>query len=415
MSLHSGDKDTLKQPRKQNRRVIFCVNDYGALGGTNSAMRLLAKEFKSRGFTVEVISHNPPASGADMVVPSSPENLFIINKLQNITSEHRLAQLYPGPFGVKLAIKRTLTIPWKVYRDARLLAHLRKFDESDNFILLEAGISQFISKYISTLRGKNKGPGVFMQFHGSMDGMKAWGSESKIASTLPHLDALLALTEEYAQDFADAFNAHVGVLPNPVNDVLDKIPVLKYRKKLIFLGRMSDEKRVDLLLHAFSLIAQKHPEWTLELYGTGPAEDKWKALAAKLLSEDRINFHGYVSNVIPEIDKAGLCVLQSSFEALPMALTECAARGVPGVTTNSCSGARKIAEKAGYLCEDDSPEGLASVLDEAISDIGHRQELSKKCLELASAFSSQKIGDSWVTLFASRSPNTIPHKVPKND
>ena len=110
---------------------------------------------------------------------------------------------------------------------------------------------------------------------------------------------------------------------------------LESRKYLLFLGRLVPEKRVDLLLRAFQRL---RPEgWKLVLVGdksdTGGYTTKLLQVAA---SDRNIVFTGELQGAaLSEIVRgAGLFVLPSDVEGLPLALLEAMHEGIPTIASN---------------------------------------------------------------------------------
>ncbi len=94
------------------------------------------------------------------------------------------------------------------------------------------------------------------------------------------LDALVVLTE---QDLATYRRALVGAatrvecIPNGV-PAPRLAPSALNARVLIAAGRLEPQKGFDLLLDAFHMVAAKHPDWQLWIFGTG---SQWDQLAAQ--------------------------------------------------------------------------------------------------------------------------------------
>jgi glycosyltransferase involved in cell wall biosynthesis len=66
------------------------------------------------------------------------------------------------------------------------------------------------------------------------------------------------------------------------------------RCSLLFVGRLQERKKIDLVIQSLSEITSDYPHIQLEIVGDGPAESSLKELANKLLPEDKVVFHGKV-------------------------------------------------------------------------------------------------------------------------
>lgn len=98
--------------------------------------------------------------------------------------------------------------------------------------------------------------------------------------------------------------------------------------QLLFLGRLSDEKGLDVLLRA---LASPHVPSSLELdvAGDGPRSKDWRALAATLGLDGRVRWLGMRRDVPALLANADVLVLPSRREGLPLAVLEAMSCGVP--------------------------------------------------------------------------------------
>ncbi|BAM04130.1 glycosyltransferase family 4 protein [Phycisphaera mikurensis] len=69
-------------------------------------------------------------------------------------------------------------------------------------------------------------------------------------------------------------------------------PPLSDPPRAVFVGRLSREKGVATLLHAWARVREEVPAAVLDLVGTGPLEAELEALAAATLGADAAVFHG---------------------------------------------------------------------------------------------------------------------------
>ena len=106
-------------------------------------------------------------------------------------------------------------------------------------------------------------------------------------------------------------------------------------KIVLFVGRLSYEKRVDVLIKAFSELVREDQRIRLLLVGSGPYERKLKELCGELGISDKVVFFGQVPHErVPELlAMADVFVLPSMVEGLPKALLEAMAMKKPIVAT----------------------------------------------------------------------------------
>lgn len=131
-------------------------------------------------------------------------------------------------------------------------------------------------------------------------------------------------------------------------------------------GRHSQEKRIDVLIDAFELIACDKTD--LLLIGDGPLNARLKEQANKSFKRDKIKFVGFISNPYPLIQGAKALVLSSEREGLPTVLIEALSLNTLVVSTNCPTGPNEILidELSDFLCKVNDPEELAIKIDHAI-------------------------------------------------
>jgi glycosyltransferase involved in cell wall biosynthesis len=148
---------------------------------------------------------------------------------------------------------------------------------------------------------------------------------------------------------------------------------LKQGRYLIFLGRLVPEKRPDLLVEAFSKL--KPEGWKLVLAG-GVSDTKsfTSELLEKVANNPNVIFAGELRGArLWEIVRgAGLFVLPSDLEGLPLAMLEAMQEGVPVLASDIPPHQQLIQGGRGMLFEAGNLESCITSMDWAIH---HPQEL----------------------------------------
>lgn len=104
---------------------------------------------------------------------------------------------------------------------------------------------------------------------------------------------------------------------------------------IVFLsaGRLTEQKRYDVLVQAVSLLDEPNLQYVSLVAGTGPLEAHVRELVNKHGLDHRIQLLG-VRDDVPDLMKAADCFLMTSeVEGLPMALLEAMMLGLPTVST----------------------------------------------------------------------------------
>jgi glycosyltransferase involved in cell wall biosynthesis len=136
--------------------------------------------------------------------------------------------------------------------------------------------------------------------------------------------------------------------------------------RLLFLGRISHEKGLDVLLRALSLTADL--PWALDVMGDGPQRRESEELARSLSLADRVHFLGFTDTVPEALGAADLVVLPSRTEGTPLTLLEAMASGRPVVASDVGGVGSALSHGAGLLVAPDSPNALARALRAALAN-----------------------------------------------
>ncbi len=104
-------------------------------------------------------------------------------------------------------------------------------------------------------------------------------------------------------------------------------------KMVLYLGRLSREKKIEVLLNAVKLLIKKDKGIKLIVGGTGPAEQHYKDLAKRLGIMSNTKFIGFVSpKTLPSVYAAAdVFCIPSTFETQGIVILEAMALGKPVV------------------------------------------------------------------------------------
>lgn len=160
------------------------------------------------------------------------------------------------------------------------------------------------------------------------------------------------------QNFAD--DAILARASGVAGDVTDR-----ESPYLLFFGRLSAEKGVDVLLRAFDAAAPSLPrDMRLIVVGDGPDAAEFRELAASLDSAPRIEFAGYQTGDALQtyVERASLAIASSRWrENMPYSIVEAFAAGTPVVGTRIGGIPELVADGVtGFACE---PGDVATMAD----------------------------------------------------
>ena len=181
------------------------------------------------------------------------------------------------------------------------------------------------------------------------------------------------------------------VIPNPC-EVKSKAPTL-FDNRIICTSRLSYvQKRYDIVLKVFEIIANKYSNIELVIYGSGPDEQDIKDRAAKLPCFNRIHFEGAQKNIPEKILGARCFLMTSDYEGLSNSLLEACLCGVPCVSSD-WPGVESIISNgnSGLIYHRQDIQEAASCIEKIINDENLCSKLSNNGIKQRSEFEPQKI------------------------
>lgn len=129
----------------------------------------------------------------------------------------------------------------------------------------------------------------------------------------------------------------------PTDDLYTKPGVFR----ICYVGRMSEEKQVGLLLEAVIQLYQKYKSIELILLGEGYMLDNLKKMVNNANAHNYIKLLGYKNNPYKYISKSNLLVCSSKTESFGLVVAEAITLGIPVVSTK-CGGPEEILENGKY-------------------------------------------------------------------
>jgi len=147
---------------------------------------------------------------------------------------------------------------------------------------------------------------------------------------------------------------------------------------LLFIGKLSDQKGLDVLLQAFARARIDCPSLGLKIIGDGPEELRLKELSASLQAEEYVVFAGKTSHqqVMREYSRALCIVIPSKYvENCPVVGIEALSKGNV-VIASRIGGLPDLVDEneTGFLVQPNDPEDLA---DKIIYIMQNRSLLSE--------------------------------------
>jgi glycosyltransferase involved in cell wall biosynthesis len=204
--------------------------------------------------------------------------------------------------------------------------------------------------------------------------------------------ALKAL-EEFVPEHKLAF------LPNPLPLRFSSEVAELAAPTVITVGRLVEQKGLDILLSAWARSVEHLPQWRLAIVGDGPLRGELQSLARNLRIESNVDWFGHVSDPFPLLRAAKIFVLTSLFEGTPNALLEAMMCGLPAVISDASPGPCELIgphEDAGLQVPVGDVTATAEAIIRLALDEPLRQRLASAARERARPHHNDEVLGVWL-------------------
>ena len=214
------------------------------------------------------------------------------------------------------------------------------------------------------------------------------------------LDALVVLTTQDQHDWGDKIPIYV--IPNSFPFYPDK-PSLCENKQAIIVGRYNSAKGYNYLIDAWKIVYQKHPDWIINIFGSGEYEDRVRKQIQDNGLQDVVIMNNPIDHIMEEYLKSSIYVMSSVFEGFAMVLLEAMSCGLPCVSFDCPYGPRNVITDGvdGILVEYLNSQALADNICKLIENEELRKRMGNNGRRNVLRFSREMIMPQWVELFKS--------------
>lgn len=167
-----------------------------------------------------------------------------------------------------------------------------------------------------------------------------------ITYTYNHSDAVFVQNEMQRKCFSNKTQRKTFAVFNPVSQVfLDN----EHRNSgnianIATSGRLTEQKNHKMLIDVIKLVAEKHPEVKLTIYGEGKLREELENYIIEKKLEDNVKMFGRTNDMLGELQKNDIFVMSSNYEGMPNALLEAMALGMPCISTDCRTGPSDMIE-----------------------------------------------------------------------
>ena len=216
---------------------------------------------------------------------------------------------------------------------------------------------------------------------------------------------ITVVSRQVMQEYPPGLRANMVVVPNPVQAAqvaqADPIGESRSRKLLLSVGRLTEQKDYPTLIDAFTLIADRVPDWDLRIVGEGECRNNLQERIVKAGLQERISLPGTTAEIWAEYANAQLFVLPSLYESQGLALAEALACGLPALGFTACTGVNSLIRpgRNGVLVSGaDRVPSLADAMVSLMTDDQARVALSTTSFVPPEENHPERVLDRWEML-----------------
>lgn len=211
----------------------------------------------------------------------------------------------------------------------------------------------------------------------------------------------VTLTEQSCLDYRRKFHLQKNRVHHIYNWIDLDVPRSEQydarSRRIVSAGRFGKEKGFDQLIHAFAPVAEKHPDWKLDIFGDGEMMPEVERLIAHYHLEHQVNLMGMRTDLAYRYREYAMYVLPSYREGLPLVLLEAKANRLPIVSFDVMTGPREIVRDGvdGLLVPPGDNAALGEAMCRLIENDALRRSMSERSQDNLQKFSKQEIIRQW--------------------
>lgn len=377
-------------------RIIYLLKSFAAKGGEERVMADKMNYLSEHGYQITLLTYEQGEHKLAYPLHPTIRHYDLDTRFFTITKEPIAKKIFHLLVLRKIFVKRlkdkireiqpdlliSTIIPLK---NVNLLVKVKK--ETSINIWLESHLA-----YKATIRATDFNKNSFKYYIAKL--YDRWNLKA-----IQHCDCLITLTNGDAEHWKN-FCQNVKVIPNPITYIPKELTHYKTPHRIIAVGRLHAQKGFDLLIQAFSLIANSIPDWYLDIYGHGIEEQHLKELIHSKNLGNRIFLKGVTDHIFEEYQKSQFFVLSSRYEGWGLVLLEAMACGIPCVSFRCDYGPEDIIKNKvdGLLVEDGNIQEMANKILWMATHPKEQNEMGKEARKKTQLYNKETIMSLWVKM-----------------
>ena len=221
---------------------------------------------------------------------------------------------------------------------------------------------------------------------------------------LPYADWLVVQTQSIKEYFPKSIQKKTSIIYNPVNDEVFhqiengelKIENEGRLNRIISVGRLYPQKNQEMMIRAFSKVADEFPDWQLVIFGEGPLRAELEFLVSSFKLQNRVLLPGRTEHVIEELRKSKIFCMSSDYEGMSNAMIEAICVGLPIISTKVSGTEEMVIDgKNGFLVPKNDEERMAQCYQLTMEREDLREHFSTYNKNMSILFKTESIVNQW--------------------
>ncbi len=375
-------------------KIVFLQNTIDTQGGIIIVNKTLGQAFLENGDEVYYVSLRRGVVHSEITYPKNAKNILINHKaiwdtprLISAANAFRKGKIFSGASIIAKRFFYDIGLRKDFRKCAKLLTSINPdIIICSHYELLDCIPKKLLSRSIN-------------HFHNTFEHVLLFRSYRKFFLRYKdRLGKFIWLTRASCEAAKKFGLSNSDFIYNPIAFTSKTVADLS-QKKVLFLGRFCEQKRLDLIVSLFqkTVAAYSLWDWHLNLYGIGTLDPD---IEQKVLQDPQISLCGSTTTPKEIMLQHSLFMMTSDFEGLPLVVLEAYECGLPVIAFDYGESAAEIIQPhTGKLLPYGDQNSYVHDLGQLMQEEALRKQLGKEAKEFAVQFHTDLIVKQWRHLF----------------
>lgn len=376
-------------------KILYLIKSFAAKAGTERVMSDKMNWLSERGYEITLVTYEQGTHPFAFPLNSSIKHYDLDTRFFELAKYNIVKRLFRYSV-LKRHFKKNLQSIMNVVKPDIFVSTTYSLPLFDVLLQIESSSKRIIESHVAccTVKKAENYRSSFL-LHSIFKLYDKW-----MLDHIRRFDGLVTLTENDANEWAKYSN-NVCTIPNPVTFIPEELAPVGDAHRIICVGRLHEQKGFDLLIEAFSLIADKCSEWSVDIYGDGDEKQTLNNLIVSHNLEGRVTINSSTGNIYREYLNSSFFVLSSRYEGFGLVLLEAMSCGLPCISFDCPYGPGDIIEDGcnGFLVDNGNVQKMADKILWMIQNRDSRIEMGKRAKRSIMCYERNEIMKKWISFF----------------